>query len=72
MTFNISVAIIFGNNKNKMIGLGLYDADLPIRIKIIHNAETKVQINAELFQHKIELAFENRLEFLNPSMIATI
>ncbi|WP_458626341.1 class I SAM-dependent rRNA methyltransferase [Winogradskyella sp. PC D3.3] len=58
------LAIIFSKNKNKVVGLGLYDADSPIRIKIIHNAETKVKINADFFQHKIALAFEKRTELL--------
>lgn len=54
------LAIIFSKNKNKVVGLGLYDADSPIRIKIIHNAESKVEINSEFFQHKIEVAFKKR------------
>ncbi|GAA4241033.1 23S rRNA (cytosine(2499)-C(5))-methyltransferase [Winogradskyella damuponensis] len=58
------LAIIFSKNKNKVVGFGLYDANSPIRIKIIHNAETKVKIDAAFFQHKIELAFEKRLELL--------
>ncbi|WP_400079203.1 class I SAM-dependent rRNA methyltransferase [Winogradskyella sp. R77965] len=58
------LAIIFSKNKNKVVGLGLYDANSPIRIKIIHNAETKVKIGADFFHHKIELAFEKRSELL--------
>ncbi|WP_179353611.1 class I SAM-dependent rRNA methyltransferase [Winogradskyella vidalii] len=58
------LAIIFSKNKNKVIGIGLYDAESPIRIKVIHNADTKVQINADFFQHKIELAYGKRLELL--------
>ncbi len=58
------LAIIFSKNKNKVVGLGLYDNASPIRIKMIHNGEKKVQINAEFFQHKIILAFEKRRELL--------
>ena len=58
------LAIIFSKNKNKVVGLGLFDANSPIRIKIIHNAETKVDVNSEFFHHKIEVAFEKRLELL--------
>jgi 23S rRNA (cytosine1962-C5)-methyltransferase len=58
------LAIIFSKNKNKVVGLGLYDTDSPIRIKIIHNAETKVEINATFFHHKIEAAFKKRAELL--------
>ncbi|MBC3846189.1 class I SAM-dependent methyltransferase [Winogradskyella echinorum] len=58
------LAIVFSKNKNKVVGLGLYDANSPIRIKIIHNADTKAVINAAFFHHKIELAFEKRYELL--------
>ncbi|WP_178988370.1 class I SAM-dependent rRNA methyltransferase [Winogradskyella schleiferi] len=58
------LAIIFSKNKNKVIGLGLYDANSPIRIKIIHNAETKVKVDADFFHHKIKLAFVKRSELL--------
>ena len=58
------LAIIFSKNKNKVVGLGLYDANSPIRIKIIHNAETKVEINSDFFHHKIEVALEKRSELL--------
>lgn len=58
------LAIIFSKNKNKVIGIGLYDAQSPIRIKIIHNADTKANINAEFFHHKIEKAFALRAELL--------
>ncbi|MUU76957.1 class I SAM-dependent rRNA methyltransferase [Winogradskyella endarachnes] len=58
------LAIIFSKNKNKVIGLGLYDGNSPIRIKIIHNAETKVKIDADFFHHKIELAYNKRKDLL--------
>lgn len=58
------LAIIFSKNKNKVVALGLYDSNSPIRIKIIHNAETKVEINADFFHHKIEFAFNKRSELL--------
>ncbi len=58
------LAIIFSKNKNKVIGLGLYDAESPIRIKIIHNAETKVEVNSAFFLRKIKLALEKRSELL--------
>jgi 23S rRNA (cytosine1962-C5)-methyltransferase len=58
------LAIIFSKNKNKVIGIGLYDANSPIRIKIIHNAETKAVINSDFFQQKIEIAYQKREELL--------
>jgi 23S rRNA (cytosine1962-C5)-methyltransferase len=58
------LAIIFSKNKNKVIGLGFYDAKSPIRIKIIHSENSKADINAVFFHHKIELAFDKRKELL--------
>ena len=58
------LAIVFSKNKNKVIGLGLYDAKSPIRIKIIHNAETKAEVNTEFFHTKIKKAFSLRSELL--------
>lgn len=58
------LAIIFSKNKNKVVGIGLYDDQSPIRIKVIHNAETKAEINADFFHHKIETAFGKRSELL--------
>ncbi|MDB9755146.1 class I SAM-dependent rRNA methyltransferase [Winogradskyella sp.] len=58
------LAIIFSKNKNKVIGLGLYDEASPIRIKIIHNAETKVEVNAAFFHNKIKAAYTLRQDLL--------
>ncbi|MFD1063711.1 class I SAM-dependent rRNA methyltransferase [Winogradskyella litorisediminis] len=58
------LAIIFSKNKNKVIGLGLYDEKSPIRIKIIHNAQTKADINAKFFETKIKKAFSLRADLL--------
>ena len=58
------LTIIFSKNKNKVVGIGLYDSKSPIRIKIIHNASTKAEINADFFHHKIEIAFQKRSELL--------
>ena len=58
------LAIIFSKNKNKVIGIGLYDARSPIRIKVIHNAQTKAKINSEFFHQKIKIAFNKRSELL--------
>ncbi|MDD7886169.1 class I SAM-dependent rRNA methyltransferase [Flavivirga sp. 57AJ16] len=58
------LAVIFGKNKNSVIGLGLYDAHSPIRIKMIHNDSSKAEINASFFHHKIEEAYRKRLDLL--------
>lgn len=61
------LSIIFSKNKNKVIGIGLYDANSPIRIKIIHNAESKAEINADFFKQKIKMAYSKREELLKTS-----
>ena len=48
------LAIIFGKNKNRVVGLGLYDASSPIRIKMLHSSHEKAEINAAFFNNKIE------------------
>lgn len=58
------LAIIFGKNKNKIIGLGLYDANSPIQIKMLHSSTEKAEINASFFQNKIEIAYAKRLGLL--------
>ncbi|PSG88405.1 class I SAM-dependent rRNA methyltransferase [Aurantibacter aestuarii] len=58
------LAIIFGKNKNRVIGLGLYDANSPIRIKMLHSSTEKAEINADFFQQKIEIAFKKRADLL--------
>ncbi|MBU2951706.1 class I SAM-dependent rRNA methyltransferase [Tamlana agarivorans] len=54
------LAIIFGKSKNRVIGLGLYDGNSPIRIKMLHSGYEKAEINAQFFQNKIEVAFKKR------------
>lgn len=58
------LAIIFGKNKNKVIGLGLYDCNSPIRIKMLHSGNTSATINAKFFNTKIEEAFAKREKLL--------
>ena len=58
------LAIVFSKNKNKVIGIGLHDAQSPIRIKMIHNAQTKAEINSQFFLQKITTAFNKRSELL--------
>lgn len=58
------LSIIFSKNKNKVIALGLFDANSPIRIKIIHNSQEKVEVNTAFFHHKIENAFALRQPLL--------
>ncbi len=58
------LAIVFNKNKNRVIGLGLYDTSSPIRIKMLHSGMEKAEINAAFFKQKIDTAFEKRLDLL--------
>lgn len=58
------LAIVFSKNKNKVIGLGLYDASSPIRIKMLYSNAEKVEINADFFKNKIEKAYVKRQSLL--------
>lgn len=56
------LAIVFSKNKNKLIGLGLYDANSPIRIKMLHNGPAT--IDATFFKESIKEAFQKRAPLL--------
>jgi len=58
------LVIIFSKNKNRVIGLGLYDGNSPIRIKMLHSSHEKAEINAVFFQNKIVDAFNKRQALL--------
>ncbi|MEH6536128.1 MAG: class I SAM-dependent rRNA methyltransferase [Psychroserpens sp.] len=58
------LAIVFGKRKNGMIGIGLYDANSPIRIKMIYSDSKPVQIDDAFFLRKIQQAYQIRLPLL--------
>jgi 23S rRNA (cytosine1962-C5)-methyltransferase len=58
------LAIIFGKRANKMIGIGLYDAKSPIRIKMIYSDMASVNIDDAFFNKKIQQAYKKRLPLL--------
>lgn len=58
------LAIIFSKNKNRVVGLGLFDANSPIRIKMLHSSHEKAEINSVFFQKKIEKAYHKRQPLL--------
>ncbi|NRA93271.1 MAG: class I SAM-dependent methyltransferase [Psychroserpens sp.] len=58
------LAIIFGSRSNKMIGIGLYDAESPIRIKMIYNNSNPVTIDSQFFERNIKSAFAKRQSLL--------
>ncbi len=57
------VAVIFRKRDNAFIGVGLYDAASPIRIKMLHHGEPK-HINSDFFKEKIDEAFQKRASLL--------
>ncbi|MFK8058275.1 MAG: class I SAM-dependent rRNA methyltransferase [Saprospiraceae bacterium] len=57
------LAVIFDRKKNKFIGVGLYDPDSPIRIKMLHSGGP-ARINAEFFQARIAEAHALRAPLL--------
>ena len=58
-----AIAIIFSHSKNKVIGVGLYDPDSPIRIKMIHFG-AGVTIDKDFFLKKIKKAYDVRVPLL--------
>lgn len=50
------LAILFSQDKNEVYGIGLYDPDSPIRIKIIHSGSGK-KIDRSFFQEKLRKAY---------------
>lgn len=54
------LAIIFSKNKNRVIGLGLYDKNSPIRIKMLYSGTKNIAINDAFFKAKIDIAFSKR------------
>ncbi|NNK88413.1 MAG: methyltransferase domain-containing protein [Flavobacteriaceae bacterium] len=57
------LCVIFSKGKNKVMGIGLYDPDSPIRIKMIHH-NGPAAIDCEFFRTKIDKAFKIRQELL--------
>jgi 23S rRNA (cytosine1962-C5)-methyltransferase len=59
------LAIIFSHKTNKVIGMGLFDLDSPIRIKMIYSGSENPAINPDFFRDKITIARNKRSELLN-------
>jgi 23S rRNA (cytosine1962-C5)-methyltransferase len=57
------IAIIFSHKKNTVLGIGLYDPDSPIRIKMLHNGGGAT-INKDFFLEKITKAYALRIPLL--------
>jgi len=57
------LAIIFGSRSNDVIGVGLYDPNSPIRIKMLH-AGGPATINTTFFSERIAAAYAIRIPLL--------
>jgi 23S rRNA (cytosine1962-C5)-methyltransferase len=57
------IAVIFSHTKNKVIGVGLYDPDSPIQIKMVH-FDGGATLNTSFFAEQIARAYALRLELL--------
>ncbi len=64
------LAIIFSKNKNRVIGLGLYDSNSPIRIKMLYSSSKKIEVNDAFFKHKIKEAYAKRFALLKTNTTA--
>ncbi|NQX84704.1 MAG: class I SAM-dependent methyltransferase [Flavobacteriaceae bacterium] len=56
------LAIVFSKNKNKLIGLGLYDANSPIRIKML--TTSSANIDETFFRSRMQVAYDKRASLL--------
>ena len=57
------IAIIFSHTKNKAIGVGLYDPDSPIRIKMLYN-DGGISIDEAFLKERINRAYAIRIPLL--------
>lgn len=57
------LAVIFSHKKNKFIGVGLYDPDSPIRIRVLHQG-SPANIDGAFFRGKLAAAKEKRADLL--------
>lgn len=57
------IAVIFSHSKNKPIGVGLYDPNSPIAIKMVHHGGG-AKLDEAFFQEKINDAFALRAKLL--------
>lgn len=60
------LAVIFDRRKDKFIGIGLYDPNSPIRIKVLHQGKP-TQINPDFWANKVAMSKLGRAELLQGS-----
>jgi 23S rRNA (cytosine1962-C5)-methyltransferase len=58
------LAVLFDSHTNKVIGVGLYDADSPISIKVIFN-QGSLKVDASFFEQQITAAYQLRKPLLS-------
>jgi 23S rRNA (cytosine1962-C5)-methyltransferase len=58
------LVIIYGFKKNNVIGIGLYDPNSPIRIKMLHYGGA-IPIDTEFFRSRIQIAFSLRISLIS-------
>jgi 23S rRNA (cytosine1962-C5)-methyltransferase len=58
------LAVIFRNSDNRLIGIGLYDAQSDIRIKMLYHGFESTKIDNSFFETRIQTAYERRLPLL--------
>lgn len=58
-----TVAVLFDSRDNKVFGVGLFDPDSPIRVKVIHNSGG-AKVDTSFFKKKIVQAFAVRQPLL--------
>lgn len=63
------LCIIFDNEKNKFLALGLFDEDSPIKIKILH-FHNQVNFNDDFILNKIDDAYKKRTQYFNSTFNA--
>lgn len=59
------LGLVFSRKKNQLLGIGLYDPDSPIRLRMIHRG--KAQIDAAFFRQRLQEAMDLRKYKLNDS-----
>lgn len=57
------LAVIFDRRKDKLLGVGLYDPDSPIRIKALHVGGA-IRVDQDFFREKVQAAFDLRAPLL--------
>ncbi|MEL6391964.1 MAG: class I SAM-dependent rRNA methyltransferase [Bacteroidota bacterium] len=58
------LGMIFDRKKNKLMAIGLYDPDSPIRLRIIHRGGPKT-IDRQFWQEKLETVIQTRREIIS-------